>query len=264
MRRHDRPPDPPAPGRRAPTARLLALALAALPASPRPPPSVTGGQPRPRRQAHGRCGRRLRRGRRAPACAASRLGLLYNKAVALHALLDAGGPDALACRAAEAYRQVIALEPESRVGRASVEGARVVEPRCVAAAPPPDPPPPGAPARRFAAAPDHRLEWGLTASAAAALEQAACSSRSRSTPSRPRRRRSTRARRRASSAAEAAALDDFDAAAERTDALGLSGYIVGGVGVALAIGAVASWWIDDAPASTARVGPSGLGIGGVW
>ncbi|MEZ4434603.1 MAG: hypothetical protein R3F65_19545 [bacterium] len=261
-----RPTRPRPAAARAPTARLLALALAALPTSP---------------AAASECyeagNRALDAGRTAdavaafdaaaarPACAASRPGLLYNKAVALHALLDAGGPDALACRAAEAYRQVIALEPESRVGRASVEGARVVEPRCVAAAPPPDPPPPGAPSATLAAAPDHRLEWGLTAGAAAALGTGGVLLALALDAQADRDAADRRALAAApGSAAEAAALDDFDAAAERTDALGLSGYIVGGVGVALAIGAVASWWIDDAPAATARVGPSGLGIGGVW
>lgn len=202
-----------------------------------------------------------------PECASSRAGLLYNKAAALHRLVDAGGDRVLACEAAQTYREVIGLDPTGRVGEASAAAVGAVEAKC---APPPaeiaptttiEPPP----------AVDHTLEWGLTGGAVAGLvtggvllllAQSAADDRD-----------AADARQLAAapgSEDEAAALADFDEASDRTDALGVSGYVVGGVGAALAVAAIVAWVAEDeAPAVSVMPavglrGMGGLSVGGVW
>lgn len=203
-----------------------------------------------------------------PDCASSRAGLLYNKAAALHRLVDAGGDRVLACEAAATYRAVMGLDPGGKVGQASAAAVEAVEAECAPAAdttPAPeraDPPPPAV---------DHTVEWGLTGGAVAGLvtggvllllAQSAAEDRD-----------AADARQLAAAAGsdeEAAALADFYDASDRTDALGVSGYVVGGVGAALAVAAIVAWVVEDEAAGVTVApafglhGVGGVSVGGVW
>jgi len=200
-----------------------------------------------------------------PACAASRAGLLHSKAIALHAMARAGGEPALACRAAEAYRLVIGLEPTSRVGRASVDALADADARCTPGAPEPqgtDPAPGSAAADPV---PDHTLAWGLTigagVSAAAGgilLALAVDAEDDRDAAD----RRALAAE--PGSAAETAALDDFAAASDRTDAFGISAYALLGLGGALAVGSIIAWAVDDTPTVSLAPAPTGVVLIGRW
>ncbi|MCA9538702.1 MAG: hypothetical protein KC620_07420 [Myxococcales bacterium] len=195
-------------------------------------------------------------------CQASRGGLLYNKAVALQRLVEAGGGSELACEAAATYRTVIGLEPTSRTAKASSEALAEVEPLCNPPAVPPavveTPPPP---------APDHTIEWALTTSAAGALALGGAllglALDSQSDRDAADRRHLAAA---PGSAEDQAALDDFADASDRTDAYGISGYAIGGIGVALAVSALVTWIVDDEPASAVSLQPSagGMTMGLTW
>lgn len=199
-----------------------------------------------------------------PECAPSRAGLLYNKADALKRLAQTDADPVRACDAALAYREALAAQPRPSVADASRAALPAVEKQCASREqPPPKPPPPPPP---VPPAPDHTLEWSLTAGAATALGASgvlfalALDSADERDAADQRWVDADRG-----SAAESAALDDFYAARSRTDALGISSYVLGGVGVVLAIGATIAWLGDDEPPATVlMLRPDGMGIAGVW
>lgn len=199
-----------------------------------------------------------------PGCADRRAGLLHGQAVALERLLDAGGAPTLACRAADVYRQVVGLEPTSRVAGAARTSLPALEARCRALAPPPPPtsPPPPSPAEP--APVDHTLEWGLTLGAIGALAAGgallvfAADAQSDREAARDRILASD-----PGSAEEAAALTDFGEHDDRTYALGVTGYAVGAAGLALAAAAAVVWAVQGEPTPLAiGVGPGGLSLQG--
>lgn len=189
-----------------------------------------------------------------PECAASRVGLLHSKAVALHEMVEAGGDPQLACRAAETYRAVIGLEPTSRAAEASRAALTDVDGRCRAVAPP-EPAKPSAP--------DHSTEWGLTLGAAGALAAGGVLLLLALDAQEERDAADARQLGATTEADRQAALDDFYAAGDRTDALGVTGYALAGVGGALAVAAAVTWAVDDAPVAVAPT-LGGLTIRGAW
>lgn len=196
-----------------------------------------------------------------PECARSRAGLLHGQGYALEKQSDAGGAPTLACSAAKIYREVIGLEPTSRVAQAAQASLPKLDERCAAAQTSVAPVEAAEPIEPVIEA-DDSTEWGLTSGALGAIgvggvllvlaadaadTRDAADERALASP--------------AGSDAEAAALADFEEASDRANVLGVTGYALLGVGGALAIGAAVAWLVpDEAESGAVRVMPT---VGGV-
>ncbi len=193
---------------------------------------------------------------RRPECIASRAGLLFNKAETLGQLAEASGEDTYACEAERAYRAIAVSQPAStRIGAAARAGLERVKGRCAAQP-----------------TPDRTLAWSLTVGSAVALVAGGVSYGLAADAIDSRRAADARAlAEEPGSDTRRAALADFHDASDRANGLGLTAYALGGIGLALAVGAAVVWLDDEGAASGPALVPSidasgyrGLSLGGVW